>query len=109
VVDGSEFIPRPPAAPAASGSTTSPTSSNPLDCSFDFQPQSNDSSYLIHCDIFLRDWCAFHNNYYKANVTICALLEPFIRSRYKDDKLDDLKVLREAIQSDFNKVIKLDG
>ena len=109
MVDGSEIIPRPPAAPAASGSTTTPTAPDPLDPSYDFQPQSNYSSYLTRFDDFLRHWRAYRNDYEKANGTICALLEPSIRSRYKDDKYDDPKVLWEAIQTDFEKVIKLDG
>ena len=109
VVDGSEIIPRPPTAPAASGPTTTPTAPNPLDPSYDLQLQSTDSSYLTCFDNFLRDWRTYRNNYEKANGTICALLEPSIRSRYKDDKFDDPKVLWEAIQTDFEKVIKLDG
>jgi len=43
-----------------------------------------------------------------ANGTICAHLEPSIRSRYKDDKFDDPQVLWEAIQTDFEKVIELE-
>jgi hypothetical protein len=109
VVDGSENIPCPPTAPAASGSTTTPTAPNPLDPSYDFQPQSTDSSYLTFFDTFLRDWRTYRNNYEKANGTSCALLELSIRSRYKDDKFDDPKVLWEAIHTDFKKVIKLDG
>jgi len=53
VVDGSEIIPRPLAAPVASGSTTTPTAPNPLDPSHDFQPQLNDCSYLTRFDNFL--------------------------------------------------------
>jgi hypothetical protein len=37
------------------------------------------------------------------------LLDPFIRSQYEDNKFDDLKALREAIQSGFENVTKLDG
>jgi len=85
VVDSSEMIPRPPAASAASGSTTTPTAPDPLDATYDFQPQSTDSSYLTHFDNFLRDWRAYCINYEKANGTICALLDRSIRSRYKDD------------------------
>jgi len=92
VVDGSEIIPRPPTALAASGSTTTPTAPNPLDPSYDLQPQSTDASYLTRFDNFLRDWRTYHNNYEEANGTICALLEPSICSRYKDDKFDDPKV-----------------
>jgi len=104
VVDGSEIIHRPPAAPAASESTTTPTAPNPLDPSYDIQRQSTDSSYLTRFDNFLRDWRAYRNNYEKANGTICALLEPSIRSQYKDNKFNDPKVLWEAIQADFEKV-----
>jgi len=109
VVDGSEIIPHPPAAPAASESTTTPTPPNPLNPSYGFHPQSTDSSYLLRLNNFLRDWRAYRNNYKKANGTICALLEPSIRSQYNDDKFNDQKVLWEAIQSDIEKVIKLDG
>jgi len=109
VVDGSEIIPRPPTAPAASGSTTTPTAPNPLDPSYDFEPRSTDSLYLTHFDNFLRDWRTYRNNYEKANGTICALLDPSIHSRYKDGMFDDPKVLWEAIGTNFEKVIKLDG
>jgi len=109
VVDGSEIIPRPPAAPAASGSTTTPTAPNPLDPSYDFQPQSTNSSYLTHFDNFLQDWRGYRYNYEEANGSIYVLLDLSIHSRYNDDKFDDLKVLWEAIRSDFEKVIKLDG
>jgi len=109
VVDSSEIIPRPPAAPAVSGSTNTPTAPNPLDPSYDFQHQSTDSWYLTHFDIILPDWRAYRNNYEKANGTIRALLEPSIRSGYKDDIFNDPKVFWEAIQSDFEKVFKLDG
>jgi len=61
VVDGSEIIPHPPTAPAASGSTTTPTAPNRLDPSYDFQPQSTDSSYLTRFDNFLRDWRTYRN------------------------------------------------
>jgi len=109
VVDGSEIIPRPPAAPESSGSTTTPTDPNPLDSSYDFQPQSTDSSYLTCFNTFLRDWRTYCNNYETGNDTICVLLDPSICSLYKDDKSNDPKILWEAIPSDFNKVIKLDG
>jgi len=109
VVDGSGIIPRPPAAPAALVSTTARTSPNPLDPPYDFLPQPTDSSYLTRFDSFLRDLRAYRNNYEKANGTICVLPEPSIRSRYNGDKFDHPDVLWEAIRSDFEKVIKLDG
>jgi len=109
VVDGSEIIPRPPAAPAVAGSTTTSAAPNPLDPSYDSERQSTDSSYLTSFHNFLQDWRAYRNNYEKANGTICTLLEPFLRSQYKDDKFNDRKVLWEAIHSDFEKVIKFEG
>jgi hypothetical protein len=66
-------------------------------------------SYLTRFDNFLPDWRAYRNNYEKVNGTICALIEPSIRSQYKDDKFDDRKEFWEAIQTDFEMVIKLDG
>jgi len=86
VVDGSEIIPHPPAAPAASGWTTTATAPNHLDPSYDFQPQSTDSSYQAHFENFLPDWSADRNNYDKANGTICVLLDPSICSHFTDDK-----------------------
>jgi len=63
VVDSAEIIPRPPAAQAASGSTTTPTAPDPLDPSYNFHPQSANSWYLPHFDNILRDRRAYRNSY----------------------------------------------
>jgi len=107
IVDGSEIIPAPPAALAASGSSS--TAPDPLDPEYDFKPESQDSAYLNRLDNFLRDWRTYKNNYEKANGTICSLLEPSIRSRYTAEKYDYPKVLWDTIKSDFEKAIKLDA
>jgi hypothetical protein len=109
IVDGSEIIPGPPAAPVASGSSSPTTAPDPLNPEYNFKPESQDSAYLNRFDNFLRDWRTYKNNYEKANGTICSLLEPSIRSRYTAEKYDDPKVLWDTIKTDFEKAIKLDA
>ncbi|KAF8241755.1 hypothetical protein K440DRAFT_641239 [Wilcoxina mikolae CBS 423.85] len=74
IVDGSEIIPVPPAAPAASGSSWSTAAPDPLDPEYDFKPESQDSAYLNRFNNILQDWRTYKNNYEKANGTICSLL-----------------------------------
>jgi len=109
VVASWEIIPHPPAALAASGSTTTHTAPDLLDSSDDFQPPSTDSMYLTHFDNSLQDWGAYCNHYANLNVTICALLELSTPSQYKDDKINDSNLLWQAIQFNVEKVMKFDG
>jgi hypothetical protein len=59
--------------------------------------------------MIIRDWRAYCNIYQKANATLSALLKPSIRCRKKDEMFDYPNVLWEAIQTDLQQVIKLDG
>ncbi|KAF8247907.1 hypothetical protein K440DRAFT_643356 [Wilcoxina mikolae CBS 423.85] len=107
IVDGSKIIPMPPAALAASRSSS--TAPFPLNPEHDFKLKCQDLAYLNRFDNFLQDWRTYKNNYEKANGTICSLLEPSIRSRYTAEKYNDLKVLWDAMKTDFEKAIKLDA
>jgi len=62
IVDGSEIIPGPPAAPAASGSSSPTMAPDPLNPEYNFKPESQDSAYLNRFDNFLRVWRTYKNN-----------------------------------------------
>jgi len=106
-VSGEMCVPRPPIVATSDASATTPTARDPRDTNYDFLPGSTDTSYLNQFYHFLRDWERWQMNNDKACGQLTALMESTIQIRYRD--LTEPKQLWDMIQTDFEKVIKLDG
>jgi hypothetical protein len=122
-VTGEMRVPRPPLPPSTSDASTIIVSSDasssnassptrlvlrdPRDADYDFLPESTDSAYLGRFEHFLRDWERWQMNNDKAKGQIVCTMDRATQMRFPNH--DDLKLLWEAIKSDFEKVIKLDG
>jgi hypothetical protein len=112
IVTGEERVPIPPAQPPIVSEAAGRTIHHPIPDlkKWDFQPESDDEKYLQRYEKFMYDYEKYQEKRIKACGTICLTLEPSIRARYRADKFeDDPQALWNAIKSDFEEVIKLDG
>jgi hypothetical protein len=108
-VTGEMRVPRPPIVPSTSSaaSTTPKVARDPRDSDYNFEPESDDASYLTRFENFLRDWERWQMNNDKASGLINEFMEPTTKMRYREYK--EPKALWEKIKADFEKVMKLDG
>jgi transposase InsO family protein len=112
IVTGEERVPIPPAQPPIVSEAAGRTIHHPIPDlkEWDFKPESDDEKYLQRYEKFMSDYEKYQEKRIKACGTICLALEPSIRARYRADKFeDDPQALWNAIKSDFEEVIKLDG
>jgi len=122
-VTGEMRVPRPPLPPptpasssdASSSGTSSGTSSSstrfvlrdPRDADYDFLPESTDSAYLGRFEHFLRDWERWQMNNDKAIGQVICTMDPATQMRFPN--FTEPKLLWEAIKTEFEKAMKLDG
>jgi len=100
-------VPRPPIEATWDASPTAPAARDPRDTSYDFLPESTDTSYLHQFHNFLRDWERWKMNNDKACGQLTSLMESTIQTRYGD--LTEPKLLSDTNKADFEKVIKING
>jgi transposase InsO family protein len=100
-IDGSEPIPNPPVNPK--------TGIRPDLATWDFQPESDEPTYLEKHERFLVAWHAYKEKKTKTSGTIFRSLEADIRFQFTHAKYSDPKVLWEAIKAKFETAIQLDG